>query len=74
MDNNTSSVTAWQNRTKTMQQLVQERQSFADQNLTVVVTDDAGATFKTVKLVSKGFVSDAQDPNAAETVYGALHI
>lgn len=55
-------IVPWEHRTKTIQQLIQELQSFADQNLLVVVTDDAGATFHTVKLVGKGFVPCENDP------------
>lgn len=69
-----SQIVPWEHRTKTIQQLIQELQSFADQNLLVVVTDDAGATFHTVKLVSKGFVPCENDPNADKIVYCALHI
>lgn len=60
-------IVPWEHRTKTIQQLIQELQSFADQNLLVVVTDDADATFHTVnfhtvKLVGKGFVPCENDP------------
>ncbi|OBX83668.1 hypothetical protein [Faucicola atlantae] len=72
-------IVPWEHRTKTIQQLIQELQSFADQNLLVVVTDDAGVTFHTVnfhtvKLVSKGFVPCENNPNADKIVYCALHI
>lgn len=56
----------WEDRTKTIQHLIAELKSFEDQNLIVMVTDDEGKTFKSVKLVSKGFDDDK--------VYGVLHI
>ena len=46
--------------------VIKELKTFEDQELLVVVTDDEGKTFKTVKLVSKGF--------DGSKVYCALHI
>ncbi|MFN3563984.1 MAG: hypothetical protein ACK4V8_06000 [Moraxella osloensis] len=67
-------IVAWENRTKTIQELIQELQSFENQDLVVMVTDDEGKSFNTVKLVSKGFVSVKDGLNDAEKVYCALHI
>lgn len=61
-----SQIPAWKDRQKSIAQLIQELQSFEDQELLVVVSDDEGQTFKTVKLVSKGFDGDR--------VYCALHV
>ena len=49
-----------------------ELQSFENQDLVVMVTNDEGKTFNSVKLVSKGF----EDNKAykSEKVYCALHI
>lgn len=54
--------------------LIKELQSFEDQNLIVMVTNDEGETFNSVKLVSKGFVLSKDDPNKDEQIYYALHI
>lgn len=59
-------VTEWEERQKSIRQVIEELKTFADQELVVVVTADGGATFKTVKLISKGFDGDK--------VYCALHI
>lgn len=56
----------WEERQKSISLLIRELQSFEDQELIVVVTDDEGETFRTVKLVSKGFDGDK--------VYCALHV
>ena len=61
-----SGTTEGEDRQKSIAQIIQELQTFEDQELVVVVTDDEGQTFKTVKLVSKGFDGDK--------VYCALHI
>lgn len=61
-----SAITAWEERQKSITQLIQELKTFEDQELLVVVTDNEGKSFKTVKLVSKGF--------DGEQVYCALHI
>ena len=63
-------IIAWENRTKTIQEL----QSFENQDLVVMVTDDEGKSFNTVKLVSKGFASVKDGLNDTEKVYCALHI
>ncbi|MDO4796046.1 MAG: hypothetical protein Q4A28_08940 [Brachymonas sp.] len=57
---------AWEERQKSITQVIRELKSFEDQELIVAVTDDEGQTFKTVKLISKGFDGDK--------VYCALHI
>lgn len=54
--------------------LIKELQSFEDQNLIVMVTNDEGETFNSVKLVSKGFVPSKDDSNKDEQIYCALHI
>ena len=61
-----SEIVEWKDRKKSISLLIEELQSFEDQELVVVVTDDEGKSFKTVKLVSKGFDGDK--------VYCALHI
>lgn len=61
-----SAITAWEERQKSITQLIQELKTFEDQELLVVVTDNEGKSFKTVKLVSKGF--------DGKHVYCALHI
>ena len=62
-------IVAWENRTKTIQELIQELQSFENQDLVVMVTDDEGKSFNTVKLVSKGFASVKDGLNDAEKVF-----
>lgn len=69
-----SDIIKWENRTKTIRDLIKELQSFEDQNLIVMVTNDKGETFNSVKLVSKGFVLSKDDPNKDEQIYCALHI
>lgn len=59
-------IVEWEDREKSIAQVIEELKSFEDQKLIVMVTDDEGRSFKTVKLVSKGFDGD--------TVYCALHI
>ena len=49
-----SDVIEWEARTKTIKQLIKELQSFENQELVVMVTNDEGKTFNSVKLVSKG--------------------
>lgn len=61
-----SEIVEWEDRQKSIAQIIEELKTFEDQELVVVVTDDEGETFKTVKLVSKGFDGDK--------VYCALHI
>ena len=67
-------IIAWENRTKTIQELIQKLQSFENQDLVVMVTDDEGKSFNTVKLVSKGFAAVKDGLNDTEKVYCALHI
>lgn len=67
-------IVQWEYRTKTIKELIKELQSFEDQNLIVMITNDEGETFNSVKLVSKGFVADKDDPDKYEKVYCALHI
>ncbi|WP_064621973.1 hypothetical protein [Moraxella catarrhalis] len=69
-----SDIIKWENRTKTIRDLIKELQSFEDQNLIVMVTNDEGETFNSVKLVSKGFVPSKDDPNKDGQIYCALHI
>ncbi|STY80771.1 hypothetical protein [Moraxella catarrhalis] len=69
-----SDIIKWENRTKMIRDLIKELQSFEDQNLIVMVTNDEGETFNSVKLVSKGFVLSKDDPNKDEQIYCALHI
>lgn len=69
-----SDIIQWEDRTKTIKELIKELQSFEDQDLIVMVTNDEGKTFNSVKLVSKGFVPSKDDPNKDEKVYCALHI
>ena len=59
-------ILEWEDREKSIAQVIEELKSFEDQELIVMVTDDEGQSFKTVKLVSKGFDGDK--------VYCALHI
>lgn len=58
---------------KTIKELIKELQSFEDQNLIVMITNDEGETFNSVKLVSKGFVANKDDPDKYKKVYCALH-
>lgn len=67
-------IVQWEDRTKTIKELIKELQSFEDQNLIVMITNDEGETFNSVKLVSKVFVGDKDDPDKYEKVYCALHI
>ena len=50
-------IVQWEDRVKTIKDLIKELQSFEDQDLIVMVTNDEGNTFNSVKLVSKGFVA-----------------
>ncbi|MDO4907222.1 hypothetical protein [Neisseria sp.] len=61
-----SDVTEWEDRKKSISEVIQEMEAFEDKELVVVVTGDEGKTFKTVKLISKGFEDDK--------VYCALYI
>lgn len=64
-------IIEWEDRTKTISQLIEELKSFEDQELIVMVTSDEGHTFNSVKLVSKGFKTK---DDGDEAVYCALHI
>ena len=66
-------IVQWEDRTKTIKELIKELQSFEDQNLIVMITNDEGETFNSVKLVSKGFVANKDDPDKYKKVYCALH-
>lgn len=67
-----SDIIGWEARTKTIKQLIKELKSFENQDLIVVVTNDEGETFNSLKLVSKGF--EDGESNKDEKVYCALHI
>ncbi|MPX24786.1 hypothetical protein CPI27_09100 [Moraxella catarrhalis] len=69
-----SDIIKWENRNKKIRDLIKELQSFEDKNLIVMVTNDEGETFNSVKLVSKGFVPSKDDSNKDEQIYCALHI
>lgn len=60
----------WEDRKKTIRELIEELKSFENQDLIVAVTSDEGETFNSVKLVSKGF----KEQDDGEAVYCALHI
>ena len=38
-------IVQWEDRTKTIKELIKELQSFEDQNLIVMITNDEGETF-----------------------------
>lgn len=63
-------IVEWEDRKKTIRELIDELKSFENQDLIVMVTSDEGETFNSVKLVSKGFEERSSD----EAVYCALHI
>lgn len=65
-----SQIVEWEDRKKTIRELIEELKSFEDQDLIVMVTSDEGNTFNSVKLVSKGF----ETKDNSEVVYCALHI
>lgn len=65
-------IVQWEDRTKTIKGLIKELQSFEDQDLIVMVTNDEGKTFNSVKLVSKGFVPSKDDLNKDQKVYQPL--
>ena len=67
-------IVQWEDRVKTIKDLIKELQSFEDQDLIIMVTNDEGNTFNSVKLVSKGFVASEANPNKNDKVYCALHI
>lgn len=67
-----SDIVESEDRKKTIKQLIKELQSFEDQDLIVMATNDEGKSFSSVKLVSKGF--EANEPDKDDKVYCALHI
>ena len=67
-------IVRWEDRTKTIKELIKELQSFEDENLIVMITNDEGETFNSVKLVSKGFLANKDASEKDEKVYCALHI
>jgi hypothetical protein len=48
----------WGATSKNISQVIQELQTFEDQELTVMVSSDGGKTFKPVKLIGKGFANN----------------
>ena len=67
-------IIALETRTIAIPELIQELQSLENKDLVVMVTDDEGKSFNTVKLVSKGFAAVKDGLNDTEKVYCALHI
>lgn len=53
-----SDIVQWEDRTKTIKQLIKELQTFEDQDLIVMVSNDGGDTLKPVKLLGKEFIDD----------------
>lgn len=51
-----SQVLQWEDRKKSITQVIQELKSFENQELIVMVSDDGGETFKSVKLLGKDFI------------------
>lgn len=49
-------VIQWEDRQKSITQLIKELKTFEDQELVVMVSDDGGETFKSVKLPGKDFI------------------
>lgn len=49
-------VIQWEDRQKSITQLIKELKTFEDQELIVMVSDDGGETFKSVKLLGKDFI------------------
>lgn len=49
-------VIQWEDRQKSITQLIKELKTFEDQELVVMVLDDGGETFKSVKLLGKDFI------------------
>lgn len=48
----------WGAASKNISQVIEELQTFEDRELTVMVSDDGGKTFKPVKLIGKGFANN----------------
>ena len=53
MQDNATNMPEWVTRGKTIRQLIEELQSFSDQNLEVKISTDDGATFKCISLVTR---------------------
>ena len=49
-------VIQWEDRQKSITQLIKELKTFEDQESVVMVSDDGGETFKSVKLLGKDFI------------------
>ena len=49
-------VIQWEDRQKSITQLIKELKTFEDQELVVMVSDDGGETFKSVKLLGKDLI------------------
>ena len=49
-------VIQWEDRQKSITHLIKELKTFEDQELVVMVSDDGGETFKSVKLIGKDFI------------------
>ncbi|GAD04261.1 hypothetical protein [Agarivorans albus] len=58
MDNDVSENPEWVTRGKTIKQLIQELQSFENQELEVKISIDGGDTFKCISLVGKHHEGD----------------
>jgi len=48
----------WGAEHKTIKQVIQELQTFEDQHLIVMVSNDGGDTLKPIKLLGKEFIDD----------------
>jgi hypothetical protein len=48
----------WGAESKKVSQVIQELQTFENQELIVMVSSDGGKTFKPVKLIGKGFADN----------------
>ncbi|TGP47064.1 hypothetical protein EN873_36405 [bacterium M00.F.Ca.ET.230.01.1.1] len=49
-------VSQWEDLEKSITQVIKELKTFKDQELIVMVSDDGGETFKSVKLLGKDFI------------------
>ncbi len=49
-------VNQWEDREKSITQVIKKLKTFKDQELIVMVSDDGGETFKSVKLLGKDFI------------------
>jgi hypothetical protein len=61
----TNTGDSWGASSKSISQLIEELETFENQELIVMVSSDGGDTFKPVKLVGKGF----KDGNAFCTLF-----